>query len=220
MLDAIVVSDFHLGADSCQVRTIQKFLSELPPTRRLVLNGDVLENTEQRLNKHHWKVLSTLRKLSDDLELVWVRGNHDYDADAIAHLIGANFVSEYEFDSGSKRILCVHGDLWDKFLTKHPIITNIADWIYLRIQKWSRKFAITAKRSSKTFLRCVEKVREGATKYSLVKKTDFVVYGHTHHAELFDNYCNTGCWTDDRCNYWTIQNGIPELHEFNAGVVQ
>ena len=91
MLDAVLLSDLHLCADSCQVEQLQEFIEILPSTRRLILNGDVLENTEFRLTKLHWRVLSQLRKLADQLELVWVRGNHDYDAESVAHLIGADF---------------------------------------------------------------------------------------------------------------------------------
>jgi UDP-2,3-diacylglucosamine pyrophosphatase LpxH len=222
MYDGLILSDLHLGAESCQVRTIQRFLEELPPTRRLVLNGDVLENTEHRLTKSHWKVLSQLRKLSDDLELIWVSGNHDPDADAIAHLIGANFVREYQFQSGGRNILCVHGDVWDKFLTDHPILTNVADWFYLWMQRLNRRLAVTAKRSSKTFLRCVNKVREEAIEYAKIKGADVIVCGHTHHAESVEvpghgglplTYCNAGCWTDHHCHYWTVQEGVVELHE-------
>jgi UDP-2,3-diacylglucosamine pyrophosphatase LpxH len=225
MLDAVVLSDLHLGSVSCQVRAISHFLEELPPTRRLVLNGDVLESTEHRLTKPHWKVLSRLRRLSDQLELVWVRGNHDLDADPIAHLIGANFVAEYEFQSGGRKVLCVHGDTWDRFLTQHPVLTFLADWFYLWVQQMSRNLAVNAKRSSKTFLRCIERVREEARGYAKARKMDVVVCGHTHHAEWLEGdghlggrptYYNTGCWTDHHCHYWTVQGGVPRLHEVST----
>jgi UDP-2,3-diacylglucosamine pyrophosphatase LpxH len=225
MLDGVVMSDLHLGAESCQVRAIIRFLEELPDTRRLILNGDVLENTEHRLTKHHWKVLSLLRKLSDQLELVWVRGNHDFDADAIAHLIGASFVPEYDFQSADRRVLCVHGDSWDRFLVDHPYLTNVADWFYLWMQRLSRSLAVSAKRSSKTFLRCIERVRDEARGYAKGKKMDVVVCGHTHHAEWIKGdgqwcgrpeYYNTGCWTDHHCHFWTVKGGDPQLHEIRT----
>jgi UDP-2,3-diacylglucosamine pyrophosphatase LpxH len=218
VLDAVLLSDLHLGSSSCQVRAVQDFLETLPPTLRLVLNGDVLEHTEFRLTKLHWRVLSRLRKLSDQLELVWVQGNHDCDALSVAHLIGADFVPEYEFESGGKRLLCVHGDIWDRFLTDHPIMTIVADWFYLNMQRMSRRLAMSAKRSSKTFMRCVERVRTEATEYAKAKRADVVICGHTHHAEAppelvrsFPEYFNTGCWTDHHCHYLTVQNGMVRL---------
>jgi UDP-2,3-diacylglucosamine pyrophosphatase LpxH len=219
--DALVLSDVHLGSTSSQVREIQHFLENLPSTRRLILNGDVLENTEQRLTKQHWRVLSQLRKLSDQLELVWVRGNHDIDADAVAHLIGARFVEDYEFSSGGQKVVCAHGDVWDRFLTDHPYLTNIADWIYLSMQKMSRRFAVRAKRCSKTFLRCLERVRTQALDFCRSRQADLIVCGHTHHAEVANHgdwpaYFNTGCWTDQVCHYWTIEDGAPKLHEVDV----
>ncbi len=219
MLDAVLLSDFHLGSDSCQVRPVQRFLDTLPPTRRLVLVGDVLENTEYRLTKQHWRVLSRLRKLSDQLELVWVRGNHDFDAESVAHLLGADFVPEYQFESGGRRVLCVHGDPWDRFMTDHPFLSNVADWFYLRMQRMSRRLAVSAKRSSKTFLRCAERVRLEATDYARAKGADVVVCGHTHHAEAAPGapaYFNTGCWTDYYCHYLVVQGGSVRLEQVNA----
>ena len=227
MLDAVLVSDLHLGAESCQVLPLQEFIDSLPPTRRLILNGDVLENTEFRLTKQHWRVLSQLRKLADQLELIWVRGNHDCDAESVAHLIGAHFVSEFEFQSGGRDILCVHGDAWDRFLTDHPIITNIADWFYLRMQRWSRRLANRAKQSSKTFLRCVDRVRNEALEYAKAKRVDVVICGHTHLAEapleLSGESCayyNTGCWTDHFCHYLTVEDGFFRLEEATAEATQ
>lgn len=69
MFDAILLSDLHLGAESCQVQHLQDFIDTLPPTHRLILNGDILEHTEFRLTKQHWRVLSQFRKLADQLEL-------------------------------------------------------------------------------------------------------------------------------------------------------
>ena len=223
MLDAIILSDLHLGCESCQAEAIQEFIRTLPETRRLILNGDVLQDMEHRLTKQHWKVLSQFRKRADQLELVWVRGNHDYDAESVAHLIGADFVPEYVFDSGSRRILCVHGDAWDRFITDHPIITNVADWFYLRMQRWSRRLAHRTKQSSKTFLRCVDRVRTEAIEYGRAKGVDAVVCGHSHFPESPQqpggdvcDYFNAGSWTDHRCNYVTVQEGWLELREASS----
>jgi UDP-2,3-diacylglucosamine pyrophosphatase LpxH len=226
VFDAIMLSDLHLGSESCQVEAVLDFLNALPSTRRLILNGDVLENTEYRLTKQHWRVLSRLRKLSDELELVWVRGNHDFDAESVAHLIGAEFVAEYMFESGEKQVLCVHGDTWDRFLSDHPIITTLVDWFYLHMQRMSRRLATRAKRSSKTFLRCVERIRSEATEYAKARHADVVICGHTHQAEAATEpapdcpaYCNTGCWTDHNCHYLTVEDGHVHLEELNVNTM-
>ena len=223
MLDAVVLSDLHLGAESCHVRALQDFLDDLPQTSKLILNGDVLENTESRLTKQHWRVLSRLRKFTDQLELIWVCGNHDRDAESVAHLIGATFVPEYVFESGGRRMLCVHGDAWDHFLTDHPIITIVADWIYLNMQRMSRRLAIRAKRQSKTVLQVHERVRMEALDYGKTKKADVVICGHTHHVETAAESChkspayfNTGSWTDHHCHYLTVEEGLIRMEAVNV----
>lgn len=213
MLDAIVVSDIHLGSESCQVKQIENFLENLPECRRLVLNGDLLENTEHRLKKHHWRVLSLLRKLSDSLDLVWIKGNHDPDADDLAHLIGANYVEEFQFESGKKRFLCIHGDIWDDFIGRFPFITWLADWCYLNIQKVSRRIALHTKRSSKTFLRCADKVRNCALAYKEANGVDVICCGHTHLPQEFPGYYNSGCWTDHHSHYLEVGDGVVHLKQ-------
>jgi UDP-2,3-diacylglucosamine pyrophosphatase LpxH len=221
MLDAIIFSDVHLGTCTCQADAALAFLEDLPETRRLIVNGDLLEGTEYRLAKKHWRVLSRLRKLSDRLELVWVRGNHDPDADDLAHLLGAGYVDEYRFRSGAEDVLCVHGDAWDNFLTDHPIISVAADWFYLGLQRMSRKLALGAKRRSKTFLRCAQKIEEGAAWHAGQKGCGVVCCGHTHHAAESGagdiRYYNSGCWTEVSCTYLAVDRGHVRLCRFEAG---
>src|SRR5262245_47340120 len=79
--DALVISDLHLGSDNCQARALHHFLDDIhdgrTETRQIILNGDVFDSIDfRRLKKHHWKVLSLLRKLSDRIDIVWINGNH------------------------------------------------------------------------------------------------------------------------------------------------
>ena len=106
MLDAVIISDLHLGSDNCQARELTEFLQEVRhgqlQTRRLVLNGDLFDSIDfRRLNKHHWKVLSLLRKLSDDTRVDWVIGNHDGSAEFVSHLLGVEMAEEVGFESGN-----------------------------------------------------------------------------------------------------------------------
>ena len=77
--------------------------------------------------------------------------------------------------------------------------------------------AKTAKRASKTFLKCVEKVRHNAVEYAIRHKCDVICVGHTHHPEIIClknvQYVNCGCWTELPANYVTIKNGIIEIED-------
>src|SRR6478752_989498 len=93
MHDALILSDFHLGSDNCQAKDICRLLEQIVAgelqTARLILNGDVFDSIDfRRLTKNHWKVLSLVRKLSDQIEIIWLCGNHDGSAEIISHLLG------------------------------------------------------------------------------------------------------------------------------------
>lgn len=213
MLDAVVISDLHLGSFVCRADRLEEFLKTLPKTKRLILNGDVLDSTSARLKKHHWGVLSLLRKLSDQLELVWVEGNHDRDAGLIAGLVGASFVPEYLFPSGNKKVLCCHGDQWDDFIRERPLVTGLAVGAYGLLRLFGRKVAIAVKQNSKMFLRCCDKVRFGAVAYA---QNAIVLCGHTHLPESHPDvgYFNSGCWTETP-HYLTVSDGHVNLHEYH-----
>lgn len=126
----------HLGSEICCAKELTEFLEKIEKTDRLILNGDVFDSHDfRRLRKSHWKVLSLLRKLSDDIETVWVAGNHDGPAEIISHLLGTTVTDEYVFESGDKKILCLHGHQFDDFIDNHPFLTWFGDFVYQGLQK-------------------------------------------------------------------------------------
>jgi UDP-2,3-diacylglucosamine pyrophosphatase LpxH len=229
MLDAIIVSDIHLGSGNCQAKALcallQKLEHQTSTVARLILNGDVFDSIDfRRLTKHHWKVLSLLRKLSDNMEIIWIAGNHDGSAEIVSHLLGVTVKDEYFLTSGKNKILILHGHTFDDFIDSHPFLTWIGDFIYFVLQHIDRThyFAKLAKRGSKTCLRCVKKVEEQAAQYALSKGCTAVCCGHTHSSYDRQNgsvhYWNSGCWTERPCTYLTISEGRIELHRFTDSV--
>lgn len=220
--DAIILSDLHLGSDNCEAKRAVEFLEAIHDgrmeARRLILNGDVFDSIDfRRLKKSHWKVLSLLRKLSNDLDVTWVCGNHDGSAEIVSHLLGLTVVDEIVVESGGKRVLVLHGHQFDKFIERYPITTWVADTIYRGLQKLDRShhFAKLAKRKSKMFLRCSDKIKSGAVEYARKQGCEVVCCGHTHHA-VADTagpvaYFNSGCWTENPCHYLTLTDGVVEV---------
>jgi UDP-2,3-diacylglucosamine pyrophosphatase LpxH len=78
--------------------------------------------------------------------------------------------------------------------------------------------ARSAKRASKTFLRCSEQIERGARKRALEKHCDAVCCGHTH-LELERpgdvSYFNSGCWTELPCSYLTVLDGQVVSNQFH-----
>jgi len=224
-----IISDIHLGSDCCQAKMLEAFLENIESrSTRLILNGDVFDSMDfRRLEKHHWRILSRLRKISDKMEVVWVVGNHDGPAEVISHLLGLTVVNNYEFVSGGKKVLILHGHIFDEFIDNHPVLTWIGDMIYWLLQKLDsllfrdeHYIARAAKHSSKSYLRCSEHIKERAIKLAKSRGCDVVCCGHTHNAEMSffgsTQYINSGCWTEKPCHFIAIQEGIVILERFQA----
>jgi UDP-2,3-diacylglucosamine pyrophosphatase LpxH len=223
--DAVVISDIHLGSDNCQAKALVRFLGSVrrgpAAARRLILNGDVFDSIDfRRLKKHHWGILSEIRKLSDELEVVWINGNHDGPAEIVSHLLGVACADEYVVESGGRRVLFLHGHRFDEFITRYPFITWVADRMYNFLQKvdQSHYFAKLAKRNSKTFLRCAQKIEAAAVRYAEKRGCHAVCCGHTHLPVANTTgpvqYFNSGCWTEKPCHYLTLKDGVVGLAEY------
>jgi UDP-2,3-diacylglucosamine pyrophosphatase LpxH len=225
MNDAVIVSDIHLGSEVCQSKRIVEFLRLVEEgkiqTKEIIINGDLFDSWDfRKLKGSHWKVLSRMRSLAKTKHIVWINGNHDGPAEIISHLIGVDFVEEYTLESGDKSILVLHGDRFDNFIAKHPLFTKLADKIYRLIQVMDKSFYLAklAKRSSKTFLRCSEKIKERAIAHASKRGFNTVCCGHTHLAtedlkgEIL--YYNSGCWTENPCSYLSVSEGAVKIHHF------
>ncbi len=223
MAKTFIISDIHLGSDACRAKFLCDFLEHIrDKAKRLILNGDVFDSMDfRRLNKHHWNVLSLLRKISDTIEVVWVCGNHDGSAEIISHLLGLNVFEKYDFESGDKKFLVLHGHIFDEFLDKHPIVTFVADSVYGFLQKIDKSHYIArlAKHSSKQYLRCTEVIKSKAIAMAYRQGYDVVCCGHTHRAEEYFSeevqYFNSGCWTERPSTFIEIKDGTATVKVFD-----
>jgi UDP-2,3-diacylglucosamine pyrophosphatase LpxH len=226
MLDALILSDLHLGSDNCQAQRVMQLLERIREgvirTARLILNGDVFDSFDfRRLDKAHWKVLSLIRELSAQIDIIWLSGNHDGSAEVVSHLLGVSVKDDHVLESGSERILVLHGHIFDEFLDRHPWLTWFADCVYCFLQCIDRthSFAKLAKHGSKTFLRCTKKVEDRAIEMARRRNCTAVCCGHTHVAAVRSGqpvaYYNSGCWTELPCSYLTLVDGVIRLHELH-----
>src|SRR5262245_27298930 len=139
--DCLVISDLHLGSDVCQAKLLEEFLEwAVLSTRELVINGDIFDDLNfKRLTRRHFACLKVIRRNSDrqDFRLIWMRGNHDGPADIVSHIVGVEILDEYIFDNGDIRLLILHGDQFDHFITKYHGVTSIASGLFYFIQKWA-----------------------------------------------------------------------------------
>jgi UDP-2,3-diacylglucosamine pyrophosphatase LpxH len=222
--EKIIISDIHLGSEVCQSKKLYDFLvlieSGQIKTNELIINGDLFDSWDfRKLKRSHWKILSKLRNLSKNKHIVWINGNHDGPAEVISHLLGVDFLEEYIFKSGNKKIMVLHGDKFDNFISNYPLLTRLADKFYRFIQKLDKSFYLAklAKKSSKTFLRATEQVKHKAKIYAKKNNCDVIVCGHTHaHTSCLGevSYFNSGCWTENTCSYIAVKNGSLSINIF------
>lgn len=216
MGDIIIISDIHLGSAICQDEKLLSFLRNLEQDcSKLIINGDLFDHWNfKKLSDNHWTILKTIRKLSSKIDVIWIRGNHDGPSEMISHLIGVEFLDEYYFSANNKKYIVVHGDMFDDFLTKYPLLTKVADAFYRFIQKMDPSFywPRLLKHSSKTFLRAIEKVSIRAKAYCVFKQMHGIICGHTHTATIDEtdnvSYYNCGCWTSNPCTYIRINDSV------------
>jgi len=205
LYDCLVISDLHLGSDMCQARLLEAFLLwAVRHTRELVINGDIFDDLNfKRLTKRHFACLKVIRKNSDrdDFRLIWIRGNHDGPADIISHIVGVDILDQYVYDNGLTKLLILHGDQFDTFITSYKLLTDVACGIFYWVQKWApHNAARWLRRVTKRWQRNSELVERRAIEYAQTKNVPNVTCGHTHLALTAErggiHYFNSGTWIE------------------------
>jgi UDP-2,3-diacylglucosamine pyrophosphatase LpxH len=203
--DCLIISDLHLGSDVCQAKLLEEFLEwAATSTRELIINGDIFDDLNfKRLSKSHFACLRSIRRHSDreDIRLIWIRGNHDGPADIVSHIVGVEIKEEYIFDNGQIKLLILHGDQFDHFITKYKYITAVGCGLFYYIQKLApHRAARWVRRISKRWQRNSQLIQRSAIEFAKSKGCQFVTCGHTHLPLVADvdgiRYINSGSWTE------------------------
>lgn len=222
--DCIVISDIHLGCAVCQARLLEEFLNwAAAHSRELVINGDIFDDLNfKRLTKWHFACLKVIRQNSDrpDFRLVWVRGNHDGPADIVSHIVGVEILDEYVFANDRLRLLILHGDQFDTFVTEYPWLTELACGAFSFIQKlMPHRAARWIRRITKKWQRNTARVEGRAREYARGHGFRHVTCGHTHVPLVTEvdgvQYLNTGTWIEaPPCPFLSVKGGEVRLRHW------
>ena len=211
--DAVVVSDLHLGARNARTDDFLRFLASLR-TDRLVLAGDLFDSPQLRgLTTRHVKVLESLRRLSRQAEVIWIRGNHDPDPEWFAAVFDLRAHDEWLLEVDDRTYLVCHGHEWDKALNWPAWIVGSAEFVYRGCQLLDRSHLLARylKRKSKWFCKVVDGLRTKAVSAARRRALDGVIVGHSHVASdmYLDgvHYVNCGCWTERPSGFVGIRRG-------------
>lgn len=228
--DTLILSDVHLGSDVSRAEEAIAVLEQVD-FRQLILLGDIFSGLDfARLKRRHWDFLSTIRALSNPKQrrrIVWVEGNHDHGlSQLMSHMVGIPVYQRYVWEYGGKRHLAVHGHQFDRFINKNIFLSRFFEQFYelsQRIDGEQQKMSRWFDRFSTRWLRLSDKVAEGALAYAKAGHADRVFCGHTHEAmhrsDSGIDYYNSGCWTDTRATFLTIDRKGVHIHEYTGGTV-
>lgn len=210
-VDAVFISDLHIGSDLFKEVTLQKALKHFW-MERLVLVGDIIDNTDlrdktwmhaenrtldadvhgKRVPRKHLDVAEEIGDYAHDgAKVVYVAGNHDWRFWRLVRAFHPLFkarvhLQEYHWKYKGIKIVAIHGDQFDSFCSRHKWVSHFAMSFYEWLQKRGPKadaLCSLLKTESKVFTHSIDQVANGAIQYGLSREAKIVICGHTHHAE-------------------------------------
>jgi UDP-2,3-diacylglucosamine pyrophosphatase LpxH len=226
-IDALFISDLHLGTKHSNSENILKLLKLYTP-EYIFLVGDIIDGWRMK-NKNNWKQSHTniLRKIlsysKEGTKVIYITGNHDDFLREYDNLIFGNIEIHTEYIWNN--IFITHGDLYDGIvkLKYLGIIGSIGYDIAISFDKFIKKFGV--RRSLSNYLkRKVKEAMKFITNFEneLIRQTkkrncNTIICGHIHKPEdkIIDNirYLNCGDWIEHN-SYIIYNNNKFILNEF------
>jgi len=217
----IWISDLHLGSTSCQAGLLLDFLRNTE-SENLYLVGDIVDGWQLRRRwywpqAHNDVVQKILRKARKGTVVVYIPGNHDAFGRHFANIsFGGIELREdaVHTTADGRRLLVVHGDLFDGVIQCARWLAFVGDQVYLFVLHLNRWFNAVRARlgfsywSLSQFLKHrVKNAVSYITDFEIAlaqearrRGVDGVVCGHIHKAEIRQIgdvlYCNDGDWVE------------------------
>jgi UDP-2,3-diacylglucosamine pyrophosphatase LpxH len=198
-MNAIIVSDLHIGSRHFLLQDFERFLKNLPEDHELILNGDIIANPYMELPPSHQRILDLIKQVSFHQKVVWVLGNHDIGY-APKKFGEVQFKKSYILEN---RLLIVHGYDFDEIMPKNQAFIKAFKIMHnLRVKLGARPVHVAkyAKKWEILYRVLCNNVMMNALKCAMENGYEAVVCGHTHYPEdrFFNGirYINTGAWTE------------------------
>ena len=216
----IWISDIHIGTRDCKALLLLDFLKSVSADK-IYLVGDIIDGWALRRkwfwSKEHNLLLRRIIKMSKNTEIILIPGNHD---DFMRLYCPIEFGGikiksrDVHETADGKKLLVVHGDMFDSFLTDNKILSllgnlgydlllmanNFHHWLLKFFNKryWSLSQYVRAK--TKKVVNVVKNFENAAMNYAKKKGYDGIVCGHIHTASIRRDgevlYVNDGDWVD------------------------
>jgi len=206
-MNAIVVSDLHMGSRYFHAGAFEDFLKKLPQDHELIMNGDVIDQPYMQISPSHQEILDRIKQISYAQKVVWVRGNHE-NGYMPPNLGEIEFQRRYNLDN---RLLITHGDDFDTIMPHSRIFMKAFRLMHaMRVKLGARPVHVAEyAKKWKPFYRVLRNnVMLNAVNFAVENGYRAVTCGHTHFAEdMVVNgvrYINTGAWTEFPAHYLYI----------------
>ena len=76
-MNAIIISDLHIGSQYLQSRILEDFLEAIPKDHEFIMNGDIIDQPYLKMTKSDQRILDRIEQISLGQKVVWIQGNHD-----------------------------------------------------------------------------------------------------------------------------------------------
>ena len=215
-MNAIVVSDLHIGSHYFLHKLFKQFLTTIPRDCEIILNGDIIDNVYMKLPPPHQKILDRIEQISHRQKVIWVRGNHDNGF--IPQGFGnVEFKNLHVID---QKILLAHGDYFDGVMPRSQLFMKSFKLMHdLRVKLGAKPVHVAEyAKKWKSFYRFLrQNVMINAVNYAGKKGYEAIVCGHTHYAEdkvvKGIRYINLGAWTEQPTFYLHISGNDMTLRQ-------
>jgi UDP-2,3-diacylglucosamine pyrophosphatase LpxH len=203
-MEAIVVSDLHIGSRYFLRQNFAQFLNNIPEDVDFILNGDIINNPYGKMDSADRQILERFGDMSLRQKVIWVRGNHDNGY--IPDNLGKIQVKQHY--ALQKRLFVTHGDFFDEVMPRSQMFIKAFKMMHdLRVKLGARPVHVAqyAKHWRRFYAYLRKNVMLNAVNYAAANGFEAVTCGHTHFAEEhFVNgikYLNTGAWTEQPTFY-------------------
>ncbi|WP_430815825.1 UDP-2,3-diacylglucosamine diphosphatase [Carboxylicivirga sp. RSCT41] len=224
-LEAVVISDTHLGTYGCKADDIVNYLQSIS-TPILVLNGDIIDIwqfSKSYFPKSHMKVIRQVIKMMEKgTHVVYLAGNHD---EHLRRMIGLklgnlNIENKLVLELDGKKTWIFHGDVFDVFMHHSKWLAKLGAVGYgllTIINRFTNLFLATLKLKKVSLSGDVKKaIKKGknnitstfertVSNLSIEKGYEYAICGHIHWPDkkVISNqhgsmcYLNSGDWVEN-----------------------
>ena len=211
-MNAIIISDLHIGSQYLKSRILEDFLEAIPKDHEFIMNGDIIDQPYLKMTKSDQRILDRIEQISLGQKVVWIQGNHDngYTPSGLGKV---KVTRSYSIE---KRLLITHGDDFDDIMPRSRAFIRVFKLMHaLRVKLGAKPVHVAEyAKKWKAFYNVLRKnIALNAVSCAIENGFEAVTCGHTHYPEdMFVDgirYINTGAWTELPAHYlYVTSDGI------------